>query len=111
MITPAALNISCSCTEFNAFLRPISESSTPQSSDKKHTKSKLEDLYSPLVIDASRKSSIMTASTAAFVPYVPTTPGLLQCTHATCTERVAAVPGTLSGNVLCQQHEMELRGV
>lgn len=110
MISPAVLNIACSCAECNAFLRPISESSTPQSSDKKHIKNNLEDLYSPLVLDVSRKNSIMTAPTAAFVPFVPTTPGLLRCTHATCTERIAVVTGTLSGTALCQQHEMELRG-
>ncbi|EAT80026.1 hypothetical protein SNOG_12728 [Parastagonospora nodorum SN15] len=97
MITTAALNISCSCTECNSFLRPISESTTPQGSGKEQTKSKIQDLYSPLEIDADHASreymSIMTAFTAPFVPFVPTTPGLLRCTHVISTERIPVVPG------------------
>ncbi|KAH5011582.1 hypothetical protein HBH69_145110 [Parastagonospora nodorum] len=114
MITTAALNISCSCTECNSFLRPISESTTPQGSGKEQTKSKIQDLYSPLEIDADYASreymSIMTAFTAPFVPFVPTTPGLLHCTHVICTERIPVVPGTLNGTALCKPHERELRG-
>jgi hypothetical protein len=112
------LNISCLCTECNTFLQPTSHLTTPRSSNKetltKQTKTKLEALYSPLLITKSQKRpSIFIPSNWNLPvpsPFSPRTPGLRRCTHAMCKEQITITYGISYRNALCQRHSEDLRG-
>lgn len=112
------LNVSCSCTECNTFLQPISHMTTPRTSNKERdlerTKNKLDDLFSPLIINKSRRApSIFIPSNWNLPvpsPFVPRTPGLGCCTHATCSEQITMASGISYRNLLCSRHSDELRG-
>jgi hypothetical protein len=112
------LNISCSCTECNTFLQPISHLTTSRSSNKeniaKQTKTKLEALCSPLFINKSQKRpSILIPSywnLPVPSPFSPRTPGLRRCTHALCDEQITTTLGISYRNALCRRHSEELKG-
>jgi hypothetical protein len=115
---PTPLNISCSCTECNAFLQPISHLTTPRPSNKenltKQTKTKLEAWYSPLLTNESQKRPPIFISSNwnshVHSPFRPQTPGHRRCTHAMCNEQITITYGISYRDALCQRHSEELRG-
>jgi hypothetical protein len=113
--TATQLNISCSCTECNIFLRPISYMNVPNKAhDIARTKTRLTNLRStlPIITTLTSMKSYPSASTISLPtisPFVPKTPGLLRCTHASCIARIPVTAGFSYGNTLCHRHNADLR--